>query len=233
MKRVIAGISTAVAVTLATAVPAQAAPAPADPIKALKSQFVAGKGMKFADLSVVTWDDESEPYIQRTGSFQFGKTGITASDISSKSTEKSSDPRAADPTGIFAPSRTIRIGTTSYLSGGSYRESMPEGKTWYKDQKGMTGGSSGWFGQLVNVAEPATLASLLKGAKRAGVSYSGTTTFGKLAKVSPWFRASPATPVERQDRGDLQAHGEPWRAPAAPDHLPRGHGHIRQFRLGR
>ncbi|AWS47071.1 hypothetical protein [Streptosporangium sp. 'caverna'] len=199
MKRVIAGISTAVAITLATAVPAQAAaPAPADPIKALKSQFVVGKGMKFTDLSVVIWDDESEPYLQRTGSFQFGKTGIIASDISSKSAKKSSDPRAADPTGIFAPSRTIRIGTTSYLSGGSYRESMPEGKSWYKDQKGMTGGSSGWFGQLVNIAEPATLASLLKGAKRAGVSYSGTTTFGRLAKVSPWFRAT--LPLRSSDK---------------------------------
>ncbi|SNS47736.1 hypothetical protein SAMN05216276_101051 [Streptosporangium subroseum] len=198
MKRFIAGISTAVAVTLATAAPAQAAPAPADPVKALKSQFAAGKGMEFGDRSTVTWEGRSEPYLQRIGSFQFGKTGIVASDISSKGAMESVEPPALDPTGMSTPSRTIRIGTTSYLSGGIYGDSMPEGKTWYKAQKGMTGGISGWFGQLVNVAEPATLASLLKGAKRVGISYSGTTTFGRLAKVSPWFRAT--LPLRASDK---------------------------------
>ncbi|MEV7011509.1 hypothetical protein [Streptosporangium sp. NPDC051022] len=196
MKRVIAGMSAAAAVTLTTALPAQAAPA--DPVKALRGQFVAGKGVKFTEQSTVTWEDNSEPYIRRTGSFQFGKTGIVASDISSKTAEESDDPSAPDPTGVFAPSRTIRIGTTSYASGGSYREDMPKGKSWYKDPDGMTGGASGWFGQLVNVAEPATLASLLKGAKRAGGGYSGTTTFGKLAKVSPWFRAT--LPLRSSDK---------------------------------
>lgn len=196
MKRVIAGIAATAAVTLVTAAPAQAAPA--DPIKALKSRFIAGKGVKFTESSAVTWEDNRKPYIRRTGSFQFGKTGIVASDISSESAEKSSDPSAPDPTGMFAPSRTIRIGTVSYSSGGSYREDMPKGKSWYKEPKGMTGGSSGWFGQLVNVAEPATLASLLKGAKRAGGGYSGTTTFGRLAKVSPWFRAT--LPLRSSDK---------------------------------
>ncbi|MFF5207224.1 hypothetical protein [Streptosporangium sp. NPDC000396] len=40
--------------------------------------------------------------------------------------------------------------------------------------------------------------TLLKGAKRFGGNYSGTTTFGKLAKVSPWFRAS--LPLRSSDK---------------------------------
>ncbi|MEU4829593.1 hypothetical protein [Streptosporangium sp. NPDC023615] len=193
MKRVIAGISMAAAVTVVAAAPAQAAPA--DPVKALRSQFVAGKGMKFTDFSTMTSDGRKSPYLRRTGSFQFGKTGIVASDISSTGIEADG---GAGSTGMFAPARTIRIGTTSYSSGGSDREKMPKGKSWHKDPDGMTGGVGGWFGQLVNVAEPATVATLLKGARRAGSSYSGKVTFGRLAKVSPWFRAS--LPLRSSDK---------------------------------
>ncbi|WP_329083662.1 hypothetical protein [Streptosporangium sp. NBC_01469] len=191
MKRMIASISAATAVALMTGAPAQAAPA--DPVKALKSQFVPGKGVKFADLTTMIEDGEGKPYLRRTGSFQFGRGGIVASDISSKSSG------AADEGSTLSVSgRTIRVGTTSYSQGGTYRDQMPRGKSWYKDPDGMTGGVDGWFSQLVNVAEPATLASLLKGAKKTRTTYSGTTTFGRLAKVSPWFRAT--LPLRSSDK---------------------------------
>ncbi|MCT9932506.1 hypothetical protein N5079_20095 [Planotetraspora sp. A-T 1434] len=192
MKRVIAGIagiSAVTAVALVTATPAHAAPA--DPVKALKSQFIPGKGVKFTDRTVLIVDGKSTHFLRRTGSFQFGKAGIAASDISAKYA-------ATDSTGTFAPERTIRIGTTTYTQGGIYRQKLPEGKSWYKDQGGMTGGASGWLSQLVNVAEPATLKTLLSSAKQAHGSYSGTTTFARLAKVSPWFRAT--LPIRSSDK---------------------------------
>ncbi|MEV4250194.1 hypothetical protein AB0J63_43170 [Streptosporangium canum] len=187
MKRVIASIAAATAAALVTAAPvqAQSQAAPADPVKALKSQFIAGKGVRFTDRITMIEDGKGAPYLGRTGAFQFGKAGIVASDITS--TDAPSADERADPP---VPARTIRIGTTSYSRGGTYSDKMPKGKSWYKDPDGMTGDVDGWFSQLVNVAEPATLASLLKGAKRTGATYTGSTTFGKLAKVSPWFRAS-------------------------------------------
>ncbi|MGJ6966774.1 hypothetical protein ACSDR0_33155 [Streptosporangium sp. G11] len=193
MKRMIVSISAATAVALVTGAPAQAQVAPADPVKALKSQFVAGKGVKFTDRTTMIEDGEGKPYLRRTGSFQFGRGGIVASDISSKDAGPADDP--LDPP---ASARTIRIGTTSYSQGGTYRDKMPRGKSWYKDPDGMTGDVDGWFSQLVNVAEPATLTSLLKGAKKTPTSYSGTTTFGRLAKVSPWFRAT--LPLRSSDK---------------------------------
>ncbi|MEU8205892.1 hypothetical protein [Streptosporangium sp. NPDC049046] len=191
----IASISAVTAVALVTGAPAQAhaQAAPADPVKALKSQFVPGKGVRFTDRTTMIEEGKGQPYLRRTGSFQFGRGGIVASDISSKG------PGPADE--VFTSSvsgRTIRIGTTSYSQGGTYRDKMPSGKSWYKGSDGMTGGVGGWFSQLVNVAEPATLASLLKGAKKSRTTYSGTTTFGKLAKVSPWFRAT--LPLRSSDK---------------------------------
>ncbi|MFF5207225.1 hypothetical protein [Streptosporangium sp. NPDC000396] len=68
MKRMIAGISAAAAVTLVTATPVQAAPA--DPVKALKDQFVAGRGVKFTDRTTMIEEDASKPFLRRTGTFQ-------------------------------------------------------------------------------------------------------------------------------------------------------------------
>ncbi|MFF5108829.1 hypothetical protein [Streptosporangium sp. NPDC000509] len=195
MKRMIASISAVTAVALVTGAPAhaQAQAAPADPVKAVKSQFVPGKGVRFSDRSTMIEDGQGQPYLRRTGSFQFGRGGIVASDISSQSAHP-----ADDRLNPHVPERTIRIGTTSYSQGGTYRDQMPRGKSWYKDPGGMTGGAGGWFSQLVNVAEPTTLTSLLKGAKKSRTTYSGTTTFGKLAKVSPWFRAT--LPLRSSDK---------------------------------
>ncbi|MEV0974605.1 hypothetical protein [Microtetraspora glauca] len=187
MKRVIVGISAASAAAFVTAAPAQAAPA--DPIKALKGQFVAGKGVKFTDRTTLTGDGTNVLILRRTGSFQFGRSGIVASDISAKAGATSDEP-AATAIARLTPERTIRIGTTSYTSGGVLAEKLPKGKVWYKDPQGMAAGGSGWFGQIVNVAEPATLQTLLRSAKKSHTTYSGTITFGKLAKISPWFRAS-------------------------------------------
>ena len=53
------------------ATPVQAATA--DPVKALKSKFVAGKGVKFTDVATLVEFTGNTTFLKRTGSFQFGR----------------------------------------------------------------------------------------------------------------------------------------------------------------
>jgi hypothetical protein len=183
MKRMITGIVAVMLTTSVAVTPAQAASA--DPVKVLKSRFVVGKGVKFTDVTTTVAFAGKTSILKRTGSLQFGRGGIVASDISSK--------RAGGSAGVFdriswalASERTIRIGTTSYYSGDGW--APPKGKIWVKHPHGMTGGFSGRYSQRVNVAEPATLDALITSGKRVGRTYSGAISFAKLDKISPWFR---------------------------------------------
>ncbi|AWS40834.1 hypothetical protein [Streptosporangium sp. 'caverna'] len=215
MKRVIAGIAAAMVTMSVAATPVQAATA--DPVKTLKSQFVAGKGVKFTDVATLVEFTGNSTLLKRTGSFQFGRAGIVASDVSAKFT---TDEMSGIP-GVFQwspdkPERTIRIGTTSYYSGGPW--TPPKGKTWVKHPHGMNAGFSGWYGQLVNVAEPATLKTLITKGKRTGRTYSGTISFGALEKISPWMRSAGVAGVSTNDRAavlrfrlTLGANGLPQR----------------------
>ncbi|MER6173746.1 hypothetical protein [Streptosporangium sp. NPDC001681] len=184
MKQVIAGVAVATVTTFVAATPVQAAAA--DPVKALKSQFVAGKGVKFTDVTTLVEFTGNTSFLRRTGSFQFGRAGIVASDVNAKRTTDESEIPGILPWALDRPERTIRIGTTSYYSGGPWAPS--KGKTWIKHPNGMNAGFSGWYGQLVNVAEPATLKALITKGKRTGRTYSGTISFGALEKISPWLR---------------------------------------------
>ncbi|WP_326635067.1 hypothetical protein OG884_20060 [Streptosporangium sp. NBC_01755] len=184
MKRVIACIAATLVTTSVAVTPVQAAAA--DPVKALKSQFVAGKGVKFTDVTTLVEFTGNTSFFKRTGSFQFGRAGIVASDVSAKRTTDAPETSEIIPWALDRPERTIRIGTTSYYSGGPW--APPKGKTWIKHPNGMSAGFSGWYGQLVNVAEPATLKALITKGKRTGRTYSGTISFGALEKISPWLR---------------------------------------------
>ncbi|MFI6455663.1 hypothetical protein ACIBF6_29370 [Streptosporangium amethystogenes] len=184
MKQVIAGVAVATVTTFVAATPVQAAAT--DPVKALKSQFVAGKGVKFTDVVTLVEFTGNTSFFKRTGSFQFGRAGIVASDVSAKRTTDAPETSDIIPWALDRPERTIRIGTTSYYSGGPW--TPPKGKTWIKHPNGMSAGFSGWYGQLVNVAEPATLKALITRGKRTGRTYSGTISFGALERISPWLR---------------------------------------------
>ncbi|MEV7907689.1 hypothetical protein, partial [Streptomyces anulatus] len=192
MKRVLTGVVTVTLTTLVTVTPAQAAPS--DPVKALKSRFSAGKGVKFTEVTSFAEFSGSTPFLKRTGSLRSGGTGIAASDISAKYTPRSGQ-IFNSLSGMLGSERTIRIGTTSYYSGSMW--APPKGKTWVKVTNGLVGGISGWYGQRVNVAEPATLNALVTSGKRAGRTYSGRIGFGKLEKISPWFRAITPTKADR------------------------------------
>ncbi|MCF6473944.1 hypothetical protein FAF44_37010 [Nonomuraea sp. MG754425] len=200
MKRILTGVALAASAALVTATPALAA-APKDPVVAVKKQFVAGKGVKFTERTTVANEYGRGVFLRRTGALQFGRSGITASDITGKLNISSKDLEGLDESGdaadsaatikaMIQPERTIRIGTTSYISGNIWTTLLPEDKTWFKAANGPTGGMLGSFGQPLNLAEPATIKTLLKGAKTTGSGYAGKTLVRDLWKASPWLRAT-------------------------------------------
>ncbi|GAA2821441.1 hypothetical protein [Nonomuraea rubra] len=155
------------------ATPAQAAPK--DPVRALKSELASGRGVRFTETTTLTGDGKTK--IQsRKGTFQFNAKGVAAADIT------------ATPAG-GARERTISIGNVSYTSGGMWEGRLPEGKSWLKS-KALLGGGSGFYGQVINPAEPKTLAALVKKGKLRGSTLTGKITFKELEKASRWFGAS-------------------------------------------
>ncbi|WP_049566674.1 hypothetical protein [Nonomuraea sp. SBT364] len=192
MKRIITGLALASAAALVTATPAQAA-APKNPVAAVKKHIAPGKGVKFTERTTIIEDGEGAVFLRRTGSFAFGRSGVVASDITGKLAINADDLDAEEDSLLAAltkSERTIRVGTTSYLSGGIWASVVPEGETWYKVPHGPPAGMLGMFGQPVNIAEPATLKALFKNAKPATGGYKGKITVGELRKASAWFRAS-------------------------------------------
>ncbi|MEV0380127.1 hypothetical protein [Nonomuraea sp. NPDC050643] len=196
MKRILTGVALATTAALATATPAMAA-APKEPVAALKQVYAAGKGVKFTERTTVGKGGTRDVFVRRSGTLQFGKPGIAASDITGKFNISLSDlgELPEGETGemlkaMATPERTVRVGTTSYLSGGIWASMLPEGQTWFKAAKGPTGGLTGTFGQPLNLAESATLKTLLKGAKPISGGYAGKTKVSDVWKVSPWLRAS-------------------------------------------
>lgn len=213
MKRVIACIAVATVTTSVAVAPVQAASA--DPVTALKSRFATGKGVRFTDVSTLLDFDGNTSFLKRTGSFQFGRAGIVASDTTAKRTGDDSEAPFGVSRIMGRPERTIRIGTTSYYSGGIW--APPKGKTWIKHPHGMNAGFSGWYSQLVNVAEPATLKALITKGKRTGRTYSGTISFGALEKISPWMRNISPTGLS----GDSKAAVLRFRLTLGSDQLPQ------------
>ncbi|MET7339258.1 hypothetical protein [Nonomuraea sp. NPDC005650] len=101
---------------------------------------------------------------------QFGKKGPVAYDISSTSWDDQLD-------------RTVSIGTTAYYSGYLVADFLPKGKTWIKTRRG--GALPSVYVQILNPAEPATLAALLDKGKATGNKVTGKITFKDLAWVAP------------------------------------------------
>jgi hypothetical protein len=196
MKRILTGVALATTAALVTATPALAA-APKDPVVAVKKQLVAGKGVKFTERTTLDDGSMRDIFVRRSGTLQFKKSGIAASDITGKFNISLSDlgelPEGEEGEALkalAAQERTIRIGNTSYLSGGMWASMLPEGETWFKQPGGPTGGLTGVFGQPLNLAEPATLKTLFKSAKATGSGYSGKTKVGDLWNASPWLRST-------------------------------------------
>ncbi|GAB1820234.1 hypothetical protein [Herbidospora sp. RD11066] len=201
MRRIlaIAACATAVAaVTAVSAAPAQAAP---NPVAALKAQFKTGLGVKFNDK----FSTGGEIFSRRTGTFQFGRAGVAASDVTMKFNLKAADiaamPEEIQP--LLKPEQIIKIGNTAYIKGGILGGLLPEDKTWLRAPGGPATGVTGPFGQIINPTEPATLQKLIKKSKRTGSVYTGKITLGEVYTTSKWMQG--ALPTEKPTAAQKKA----------------------------
>ncbi|MGR6923956.1 hypothetical protein ACU635_57665 [[Actinomadura] parvosata] len=170
MKRILAGLTLASSAALMAATPAQAAPV--NPVKALKKQYVAGHGVRISETSRAATNGKTVQAMTTTGSLEFGKSGVVATDLRTK--EK------GGLAGI-TPTRMITVGKYAYAQGGIYSEGLPEGKTWvrYPNDPGMRTSN-----QPLDVFNSKLLKTLVAKAKSfKGGTYRGVLTFSELGKV--------------------------------------------------
>ncbi|MEV4163798.1 hypothetical protein [Nonomuraea dietziae] len=161
---------------VAPASPAHAAPK--DPVQVLKTKLTPGHGVRFTDVATLSDSAESREVQNRKGVMQFGKKGVVASDVTITTLDSERQ-------------RAIGVDKTTYVSGKMLEGLLPEGKTWLKSRGG---GLFGFYGQILNPAEPTTLAALIKRGTPGRSTITGTITFKELERVSPWFAAStPST----------------------------------------
>ncbi|GAA2322989.1 hypothetical protein GCM10010149_90240 [Nonomuraea roseoviolacea subsp. roseoviolacea] len=176
MKKTITTVAACAAALSLAAAPAHAAPR--DPVSALKAELVPGHGVRFTEK--VTWSDgtDEEELQDRQGVFQFDRKGVAAFDIKVHWNDED-----------YGRQRAIGIGRTTYHNGGVMPRVLPEGKTWYKVNRY---GLNDSYGQVINPAEPTTLAALIKHGKATNSSITGTITFKELKQVSPWWAGAKA-----------------------------------------
>ncbi|WP_431912676.1 hypothetical protein [Nonomuraea jabiensis] len=168
---------------LAGAAPAQAVTK--DPVQALKAVLASGHGMYFTETTTLLEGADERAERRRKGVFEFNaKGGVKALDVSTTGGERGRE-------------RVIGfnhdIGGTSYQSGDLIGKFLKKGKTWWKDRHQLYLWHTqllGYDEQLVNPAEPATLAALLKNGQRSGDSITGAITFKELEQVSRWAEHS-------------------------------------------
>ncbi|MBO3752650.1 hypothetical protein J5X84_41925 [Streptosporangiaceae bacterium NEAU-GS5] len=166
---------------LALLVPAPAQAAPVSPVKALKAQFMKGRGVRFTEF--VTLSIKSAPgstYMRAHGAVAFGRHGSVASK-NSATYKITLDFRN--------PVETIRIGETCYTRGGrDERRPLPStGKSWLKRYDCHS--SEPYSGQVLDVTDPDVLALLLRTTNHSRNTYRGKLSVLRLAKVSPGVEA--------------------------------------------
>ncbi|MEU7877398.1 hypothetical protein [Microbispora bryophytorum] len=213
MKRALMAL--ACAATAALVAPAVAAPAQAqtstqaqasaaDPVAALRKQFVAGHGVRFVSTSTMSIAGITAVKFTANGGFAFGRSGIVASDSTQKMKYSDLLKEANDDLkDVEKPLHAIIIGSTGYLSGGVYTSLLPEGKPWLRLPDRQRPGSSLSLAEFVNPADWHSLKTVLATtkSKRPGGSvngakttlYRGTITLSRLMKVSPGIKDSFAS----------------------------------------
>ncbi|YCK33919.1 hypothetical protein ACNF49_07420 [Actinomadura sp. ATCC 39365] len=183
MRRMITSL-VACGALLAGAPPAQAVTK--NPLQALKAVLAPGHGMHVTETTTLLEGADERAKRRRKGIFEFNAKGeVKALDVSTTG-------------GEYGRERVIGfnhdIGGTSYQSGGLIGKSLKKDKTWWKDSHQLHLWHTellGYDEQLVNPAEPATLAALLKNGQRSGDTVTGAITFKELGQVSRWAEYSP------------------------------------------
>ena len=136
--------------------------------------------MHFTETAVVSDGKGRNEGRKRRGAFGFDNQGVRSFDITVTG-------------GKEGRKRVIAVGRTSYESGGDVKKWIPQGKTWHMARHQLFLHHSQLLGfdeQVINPAEPRTLAALLKNGRTSENIVVGTIAFKDLAKVSPWFASS-------------------------------------------
>lgn len=176
-----AAVATLAVLVMAPA-PAAARTAAPDPVRALKKQLKAERGVKLTEVS---------------------KPGTSTSRIRAKSGVQlsPSGPVAAysvmEPVGEPGePVETLTFRRSAYLGGEAVAQLLPEGKSWVGAEaaKGVTTDPTSLASrQPINVFDPAVLKATLKGERARPVSggylYQGVVTYQELYEASRSFYA--------------------------------------------
>ncbi|MCP2355763.1 hypothetical protein HD597_002783 [Nonomuraea thailandensis] len=184
MRRMITALAVCAALLVAGApVPAEAE----DAVRVLKAVLGPGRGVHFTETATVLDNAGERAGHRRSGVLETGeKGGVKALDVTVTGGEHGRE-------------RSIGfnhdVGGTAYRSGGLAATLLPERWTWWKNAHQFHLFHTELFGhdqQLVNPAEPATLAALLKNGQVSGNTVTGSITFDELEEVSAWAQhASP------------------------------------------
>ncbi|MEU4536330.1 hypothetical protein AB0G15_15840 [Streptosporangium sp. NPDC023825] len=236
MRRIIATLTGAtmaalIVPTLVTVTPAgakttlTAQAAATDPVSALKRQFRTHRGVKLTENTKVIGEGKKNRTIftRRNGVLEFGRTGMVASDLTTKFNLPLPD---SELKGLFAPSRTISLKGVSYTSGGIFAESMPEGKKWLRTPSGKVSLVSA-VQQIISTVEPGTLRATLAHtrAKRPGGTWDGTrtTVHSGTITLAELFRVSPAvrTMLGKKPTGRSATLPVTWKIYLGSDQLVR------------
>ncbi|MCG5217275.1 hypothetical protein [Streptosporangium sp. KLBMP 9127] len=214
MRRLIAVVAAAlVAPALATATPASAQTAAGpNPADALKKQFKNDHGLRFTESVKTSLDGDVYITNLLKGTYEFGKSGIAAADVTSRAKlsdefldalEEREDDEETESLRqtvkmLTTPMRIIALKGVTYLSSPVFTEQLPAGKTWVSSKGAAAMNPARISNQSVNVFEPRTLKGLLADAARKTnggtvdgaktTLYQGTITYAELYKLSPAFR---------------------------------------------
>ncbi|GAA1010720.1 hypothetical protein Aple_029970 [Acrocarpospora pleiomorpha] len=199
MKRLVVAAVVGAAVLL---VPAAPAVAKADPVKALKARFAAGKGVKVSNLMKISTGGEVWATMREVGSVGFGRSGVATTDIQDKPQYSKAfldmlpEADREELRKTVGITRTISTSRYAYISGARVKNYLPEGKTWVRRFSGTPVPGS----LLVNPFEPRTLDKIIdRAGSRQGSVLKGWIASSSLAKISPSFRASFGSGAKTRD----------------------------------
>ncbi|NUW40820.1 hypothetical protein [Nonomuraea rhodomycinica] len=201
MKRILTGVALASTAMILSAGPALAAPV--NPVAPVQKQFVAGHGVKFAERVKIVAGGQRQVTIRRSGTLEFGPSGVVASDVTGQFNIKREDAeRLADAlkelgdeefgidlvTALTMPEHIVTKGRYTYLTGGLWSAVFNSNKSWIRVPGVQPIGATTVYSQPLNIlSEPATLKTLLKGAKATKDGYAGKIQAKTLSKTSPIF----------------------------------------------
>ncbi|WP_433420091.1 hypothetical protein ACQP1V_07245 [Microtetraspora malaysiensis] len=187
-----AGAAALMAPTIAA--PAYAQTRAADPVSALAKQFKVKRGVHMTSATKMSVAGMPGFKTRTEGDVQFGRSGIVASDLTTKNDFGNLFEDDEDLQGLNEPMRTITINKTAYVSGGIFGDIIPSDKTWLRVPTGASATSLGGD-QFVNVFNARSLRAVLATTKAKGnggtldgtrtTVYRGSITLKQLAASSP------------------------------------------------